>query len=86
VRRQSGNRILARAREIVGDPPAPFRGQVEAWEDRLGAAYLALVERMRGMRRDPVAAAKAELKRQREQARIEAPLFPSVTGDDLADE
>lgn len=81
-----GPRILHEARAIVGPPPAPFRGEREAWEDRLGAVCLALVERLRGISRDPVAVELAERQRQRAIARKEAPMFASVTGDDLADE
>lgn len=79
-------RILALARDVVGDPPAPFRGEMEAWQDRLGVACLALVERSRGIPRDVRIAVRDELRRQRALARIEVPLFSSLTGDDLADE
>jgi hypothetical protein len=81
----NGHAILAEAHAIVGPQPAPFRGEVEAWEDRVGSVCLALVERSHGRRVDPLAIAKAELQRQRQVTRVEAPLFSSVTGDDLDD-
>lgn len=82
----TGEEILERARAIVGPRPAPFRGEQENWEDQVSAACLAIVERSRGYRRDPVKAARMERRRQRTINAAEREMFASITGEDLADD
>ena len=75
-----GDKILARAREIVG-PTRYVEGDPD-WEDRVQETALALLERARGNGHiDPAAVAKRLRTRQMKLEKSQVAITPRMTGE-----